>query len=78
MYALIIMCLLSVLYYIHVLFMESELRQVYLMKMLCTWSRMLSEVSISARRYDPLLFSWAFNVKTETMTVLLRAFSIQA
>jgi len=58
--------------------MESKLQQVYLTKMLCTWSRMLSDVSISARGYDPLLFSWAFNEKTETMTFLLRAFSLQA
>ena len=37
---------------------------------------MLSEVSISARGYDPLLFARAFNLhaKTETMTVLLCAF----
>ena len=60
--------------------MESKLQQVYLTKMLCTRSRVLSEVSIPARRYDPLLFSWAFNLyaKIETMTVLLRAFSLQA
>jgi len=37
---------------------ESKLRHVYLTKMLCIWSRVLSEVTIS----------------TETMTVLLRSF----
>ena len=47
--------------------------QGYLTKMLCTWSRLLSEVSISAKGYVPLLFAWAFNLyaKTETMTALI-------
>jgi len=60
----------------HMLFIEFKLRQVYLTKLLCTWSRVLSEVSISARGYNPLLFARAFDLhaKTETMTVLLRAF----
>ena len=58
------------------LFIESKLWQVYLTKMLCTRSRVLSEDSISARGYDPLLLARAFNLhaKTETMTVLLHAF----
>jgi len=44
--------------------------------MLCTLSRVLSEVAISARGYDPLPFARSFNLhaKTETMTVLLHAF----
>jgi len=59
-----------------VLLILSKLRQVNLMKMLCTWSRVFSEVSISARGYDPLLFARAFNlhVKTEMMIILLHAF----
>jgi len=42
----------------------------HLTKMLRTWSRVQSEVSTSAREYDPLLFVRTFNLhaKTETMT----------
>jgi len=41
---------------------ESKLRQVYQTKMLCTWLRVLLEVSISATGCDPLLFARAFNL----------------
>jgi len=59
------------------LFIKSKLRQFYLTKILCTWLRVLSEVSISARGYVLcVLFPRAFNlhVKTEMMTIFLRAF----
>ena len=61
---------------VHVLFFESKLQHVSLTKMLCTWLRVLSEVTISARWYDPLLFARSLNLhtKTDTMTVLLHVF----
>jgi len=48
------MCSLMVMQYVHVLFFKSKLRQVYLTKMLCTQLTVLSEVTISARGYNPL------------------------
>jgi len=69
------MCLLMVMQYVHVLFFKSKLWQVYLTKM-CTRLTVLSEVTISARGYNPLLFAMSFKLhtKTETTTFLLRAF----
>jgi len=43
------------------LFFESKLRQVYLTKLPCTWSRVLSEVTISTG-YDALLFARSFSL----------------
>ena len=41
---------------------ESKVRQVYLMEMLCTRSKVLSEVTIPARGCDPLFLVRSFNL----------------
>ena len=53
----ITMHLLMVLQYVHKLLIESKLLEIYLTKMLWTWSRVLSEVSISTKQHAQVQWS---------------------